>query len=129
MIRAKRIIADSIKDHLIPQVSSNNTLKDMFDALARMYEGKNINRKMNLRTQLKNTKMQKGETVQDYFSRVSQFKEQLDAIGDNLDEDEFIVKIIKKYLGKCFSSPRCLRGEKVPNVDPSHLICERQIKR
>jgi hypothetical protein len=75
MIRDKRIIVDSIKDHLIPQVSSKNTPKDMFDSLTRMYEGKNINQKMNLRTQLKNTKMQKGETIQDYFSRVSQFKE------------------------------------------------------
>jgi hypothetical protein len=75
MVRAKRIIADSIKDHLIPQVSSENTPKDMFDALTRMYERKNINRKMNLRNQLKNTKMQKGETVHDYFSWVSQFKE------------------------------------------------------
>jgi hypothetical protein len=75
MIRAKRIIPDSIKDHLISQVSSKNTPKEMFDALTTMYEGKNINRKMNLRTQLKNTKMQKGEIVQDYFSRVSQFKE------------------------------------------------------
>jgi hypothetical protein len=37
--------------------------------------------------------------------------------------------LIKKYLGKCFSSPRRLRGDKVPNVDPSHLICEMQIKR
>jgi hypothetical protein len=63
----------------------------MFDALTRMYEGKNINRKMNLRTQLKNTKMQKGETVQDYFSRVTHSKEQLEAIGDNLDEDELIM--------------------------------------
>ena len=63
----------------------------MFDALTRMYEGKNINWKMNLRTQLKNTKMQKGETNQDYFSRVSQFKEQLEAIGDNLDEDELLM--------------------------------------
>jgi hypothetical protein len=71
MIRDKRIIVDSIKDHLIPQVSSKNTPKDMFDALTRMYEGRNINRKMNLRTQFKNTRMQKGETVQDYFSRVS----------------------------------------------------------
>jgi hypothetical protein len=43
MIKAKRIIADSIKDHLIPQVSYKNTPKDMFDALTRMYEGKNIN--------------------------------------------------------------------------------------
>jgi hypothetical protein len=57
MIRAKRIIADSINDHLIPQVSSKIIPKDMFDALTRMYEGRNINRKMNLRTQLKNTKM------------------------------------------------------------------------
>ena len=86
MIKAKRIIVDSIKDHLIPQVSSNNTPKDMFDALTKMYEGKNINRKMNLRTQLKSTRMQKGETIQEYFFRISQFKEQLEAIDDTIDE-------------------------------------------
>jgi hypothetical protein len=43
MIRDKRIIADSIKDHLISQVSSKNTPKYMFDALTIMYEGNNIN--------------------------------------------------------------------------------------
>jgi hypothetical protein len=76
-IKAKRIIADSIKDHLVPQVSSKKTRKEMFDALTRLYEGKNINWNMNLRTQLKNTRMQKGEAIQEYFSRISQFKEQL----------------------------------------------------
>jgi hypothetical protein len=70
-IMAKRIIADSIKDHLIPYVSSKKTPKEMFDALTRLYEGKNINQKMNLRTQLKNTRMQKGETIQEYFSKIS----------------------------------------------------------
>jgi hypothetical protein len=59
IVRAKRIIVDSIKDHLIPQVSSKKTPKEMFDALTRLYEGRNINRKMNLRTQLKSTRMQK----------------------------------------------------------------------
>ena len=57
----------------------------MFDALTRLYEGKNINRKMNLRTQLKNTRMQKEEMIQEYFSRISEFKEQLEAIGDTID--------------------------------------------
>jgi hypothetical protein len=57
IIRAKRIIADSIKHHLIPYVSSKKTLKEMFDALNKLYEGNNINQKMNLRTQLKNTRM------------------------------------------------------------------------
>ena len=88
-VRAKRIIADSIKDHLIPQVSSKKTPKEMFDALTRLYEGRNINRKMNLRTQLKSTRMQKGETIQEYFSRISQFKEQLEGIGDTLDEGAY----------------------------------------
>jgi hypothetical protein len=94
MVRAKRIIVDSIKYHLIPQVFYKNTPNYMFDALTRMYEGKNINQKMNLRTQLKNTKMQKGESIQDYFSRVTHFKEQLELIGDNLDEYDFIMKTL-----------------------------------
>ena len=34
MIITKRIIADSIKDNLIPQVSSRETPKEMFDALS-----------------------------------------------------------------------------------------------
>jgi hypothetical protein len=74
-IRAQRIIADSIKDHLIPYVSSKKTPKEMFDFLIKLYEGKNINRKMNLRSQLKNTKMQKGEMIQEYFSLISEIKE------------------------------------------------------
>ena len=63
----------------------------MYDALARMYEGRNINIKMNVRAQLKSTKMSHGESIQDYFTRVSQFKEQLEAIGDTLDEYELVM--------------------------------------
>ena len=59
----------------------------MYDAIYRMYEGRNINRKINLRAQLKGTKMSKGESIQDYFTRVSQFREQLSVVVDTLDED------------------------------------------
>ena len=62
----------------------------MYDALSKMYEGRNINRKMNLRAQLKGTKTSKGESIQEYFTRVCQFIEQLSAIGDTLDEDELV---------------------------------------
>ena len=43
MIRAKRIIVDPIKDHLIPPESSKDTPKEMFDALSGIYEVRNIN--------------------------------------------------------------------------------------
>ena len=63
------IIVDSIKYHFIPQVSSNNTPKEMFDALTILFEGKNINKRMTLRNQLKGVKMENVETMQSYFSR------------------------------------------------------------
>ena len=91
LVKAKRIIADSIKDHLIPHVSSLKTPKQMFDALSRLYEGKNINRKMALGTQRKNVKMQDSESIQSYFTRVSQIREQIEAIGDSVEEVELVM--------------------------------------
>ena len=86
LVKAKRIIADSIKDHPIPHVSSLKTPKQMIDALSRLYEGKNINRKMTLRTQLKNVKMRDSKSIQSYFTKVSQIKEQIVTIGDSVKE-------------------------------------------
>ena len=74
----KRIIADSIKDHLIPQVPSLKTPRAMFDALTKLFEGKNIKQKMTLRNQLKSVKIQNAKTIQSYFTRVSWIKEQLE---------------------------------------------------
>ena len=63
LVMAKWIIVDSIKDHLIPQVSSLKTPKAMFDALTKFFEGKNINQKMTLRNQQKKVKIQNAETI------------------------------------------------------------------
>ena len=40
LVMEKRIIADSMKDHLIPQVSSLKTPKAMFDALTNYLKGR-----------------------------------------------------------------------------------------
>ena len=82
MIIAKRIIADSIKDNMISQVSSMETPKEMFDALLGLFEGRKINRKMTMRNQIKIVRSQNSETMQSYFTRVAQIKEQLEAIDD-----------------------------------------------
>ena len=76
LVKAKKIIADSIIDHLIQQVK---TLKEMFDSLTKLFEGKNINYKTTLRKKLKNVKIRNEETMQSYLTRVSQIKEQLEA--------------------------------------------------
>ena len=80
MAKAKRIIANSIKDHLIPHVSAFKTPKEVYDSLTKMFERKNINQKMILRNQLENVNIQKSKTIQSYFKRVSQIKEQLEEV-------------------------------------------------
>ena len=91
MIKAKRIIVDSIKYHLIPQVSSRRTPKEMFEALSSLFEVRNISRKMTLRNQFKSVKIQKSETMQSYFTRVSQIKEQLETIGDMVEDAKVVM--------------------------------------
>ena len=66
----------------------------MYGSISRMYEGSNINKNMDLRAQLKSTKMSKGESIQDYFTMASQFKEKIEAIGYSLDEDELVMTAI-----------------------------------
>jgi hypothetical protein len=70
---------------------------------------------MNLRTQLKNTKMQKGETIHDYLSRISQFKEQIEEIGDTLDEYELIMTTLNGLTRPwdAFIQTICARKEKL----------------
>ena len=85
LVMAKRIIDDSIKDHLMPQVSSLKTPKATFDALTKLFEGKNINRKMTLRNQYKNVKIQNTKIIQSYFTRVSQIKEQFEAMDEEVE--------------------------------------------
>src|SRR5713226_6302414 len=63
----------------------------MFDALTKLFEGKNINQKMTLRNQLKNVKIQNAETIQSYFTRVSQIKEQLEAVDEEVENAEIVM--------------------------------------
>ena len=57
VMKAKKIIVDSIMDQIVQQVSSLKTPK-MFDSLLKLFEDKNIIQKMDLRKQLKNVKIQ-----------------------------------------------------------------------
>jgi len=91
MDNPKRIIVDSIKDNLIPHVSTFKTSKELYDALKNMFKGKNINRNMNLRSQLKNVNKHNSDTIQSCFTRVSQIKEQLEAVEENFEEGEIVI--------------------------------------
>ena len=94
MVKSKKIIVDSITDQLVPQVSSLKTPK-MFDSLIKIFEDKNINQKMDLRKQLKNVKIQNAETIHSYFTRISQIKEQLVAVEEEVENAKMVIATLK----------------------------------
>ena len=71
----------------------------MFDCLTKLFEGKNINQNMTLRNQLKNVKIHNAETIQSYFTRVSQIKEQLEAVEEEVENAEVVIASLNNLLG------------------------------
>ena len=71
----------------------------MFDALTELFEGKIINPNMNLRKQLKNVKIQKAKTIQSYFTGVSQIREQLEAVEEEMENAEVVITTLNGLLG------------------------------
>ena len=54
---------------------------------------------MTLRNQLKNVKIENAETIQSYFTRVSQIKEQLVAVEEEVENAKVVLSIFKFLLG------------------------------
>jgi hypothetical protein len=57
------------------------------------------------------------------------FRDKLGVVSNTFLNKRECSNFNEKVPRQVFLILRCLRGEKVPNVGPSHLICEMQIKR
>jgi hypothetical protein len=73
-VKARCIILDGVKDHLIPHLSRKNTARDMWEALKGLFQSKNENRKMVLREKLIDTKMTGSDMVTTYLTQIHRFE-------------------------------------------------------
>jgi hypothetical protein len=89
-IKAKRIILDAIKDHLIPHVIGKTYSYEMWESLTKLYQSTNENRKMVLREKLKSIKMTKDENVVTYLTRLTQVRDELGAVGEAIADGELV---------------------------------------
>jgi hypothetical protein len=89
-VKAKRMILDAIKDHLIPHLSENKTTKEMFDALVSLYQSENIERKKILQNKLISIEMTGSNTVTNYLMKITQICDQLVAVGEKIADAELV---------------------------------------
>jgi hypothetical protein len=102
-INAMSIIVDSITDHLIPYISHLDSSKKMYDALTNLFSVRNIGQVMSLKNELCDMKMNDNYSITSYFVRISQLRDQLQAIEEITSEKE-LVNIVLNGLPKTWDA-------------------------
>jgi hypothetical protein len=102
-INAMSIIVDSIKYHLIPYISHLDSSKKMYDALTNIFSVRNIGQFMSLKNELRDMKMNDDDSITSYFVRISQLRDQLQAIEEITSEKE-LVNIVLNGLPKTWDA-------------------------
>jgi hypothetical protein len=102
-INAMSIIVDSIKYHLIPYIFHLDSSKNMYDALTNLFLVRNIGQVMSLKNELYDMKMNDDDSIKSYFVRISQLRDQLQAIEEIISEKE-LVNIILNGLPKTWDA-------------------------
>jgi len=87
-INAMSIIVDSIKYHLIPYISHLDSSKKMYDALTNLFSVRNIRQVTSLKNELCDMKMNDDDSITSYLVRISQLRDQLEAIEEIISENE-----------------------------------------
>jgi putative lipoic acid-binding regulatory protein len=102
-INAMTIIVDSVKDHLIPHISHLDSSKKMYDALTNLFSVRNIGQVMSLKNELRDMKMNDDDSITSYHVRISQLRDQIQAIEEIISEKE-LVNIILNGLPKTWDA-------------------------
>jgi len=79
--KAKCMILDEVKDHVIPHIVEKDTAREMWEALTTLYKGTFVQRKMLLENQLRQFQMQKGEEFDPFLLRLQRIPGQLTSAG------------------------------------------------
>ena len=74
---------DGIKDHIVPHVAEKKTTNEMWKALTSMYEGKSVQRKTMLETQMRSFMMTKGEDIGAFSLQIADNQRSADCNGCN----------------------------------------------
>ena len=99
-IKAKRVILDAIKDHIVPHVAGKVNAFDMWASLIKLYQSTNENRKMVLREKLRDMRMTENEKVASYLTRITQVRDELSVVGEKVSDVELVRTALNGFSEK-----------------------------
>jgi hypothetical protein len=88
--KAKRIICDAVRDHIIPHLTRKTCAFDMWACFCKLYKSSNENQIMVLHDRLRGIHMLEEELVTSFLGRYTQIKDELAAVGEVVNPNSLV---------------------------------------
>ena len=88
MAKARKIILEGVRDHIVSILHGKATPYAMWKALTNLFQSSNDHRKLALKDKLKKIKMEKGENIPKYLTKFFQCRHELGSVG--IADDDFV---------------------------------------
>ena len=75
MARAKCIILDRVKDHVVPHIAEKETTVQMWEALKNLYQHTSVQRRMLLKKQIRLYQMKKGQSIDTFLRGLNEIQD------------------------------------------------------
>jgi hypothetical protein len=95
--KAKRIICDAVRDHIIPHLTGKTCAYEMWASLCKLYESSNENQKMVFHDRLRGICMLEDELVTSFLGRYTQIIDELAAVGEVVNPNSLVRQAMNSF--------------------------------
>lgn len=133
--KARALIGLSVERHLLNVVNEHKKAKEVWLALEGMFKSKSASRKLQLRKELGELKMERTESIAKYLSRAKALYHDMDAVGLKIDEPGVVYALLAglpndfKLISNIIVNSAKEEDLTFSTVSPKLLSAEQEVKR
>ena len=86
--KVRQIILEGVRDHIVSSLHGKETPYDMLKTLMDLYQNNSDQMKLELKDKLSKIKMEKGETIPKYLTKLTQCRDELGSVGIIVSKDD-----------------------------------------
>ena len=103
MAKARQIILEEARDHIVLSLHGKDTPFSMWNTLKDLYQNSSDQRKLALKDKLRRIKMEEGNTISTYLNKLTIYIDEIGSVGITTADDD-MVSLALLGLPKCWNS-------------------------
>jgi hypothetical protein len=92
--KARRILLEGVRDHIVSNLHWKTTPYAMWKVLKDLFQNSSDHRKLALKDKLRKIKMEKGDTIPKYLTKLLQCRDELGSVGIIVAADDLVSLVL-----------------------------------